>query len=372
MNSLALRYRPRNFDDLVGQQAVHVFLRQMVYKDAVDSALLFSGDRGCGKTSALRILAAALNCEVRPGPCGHCPSCTAIYTGASYDLIELDAASNGLVDDIRALRNRLAYTAHGNYRVVGLDEAHAVSQAGFNALLKMLEEPPPRTIFVLLTTEPGRIPGTVASRCMPFEFRRLGIADIVWRLDHICTAEGIDVEPGLLHHIAERADGGMRDAVMLLDQITRVGVTTIEQYTELTGETDFAPRLLAALLAGDHASAFGIVDTQMTRTGDPKAIATDLITCLRDLLVLHSGGQITKTGPAHAARKTLAEATTPAVVVAACQILWDLKVKVRAADDQRASLDLATVMLAQTLGPATPAAPAAPAKLTLAEMAALK
>lgn len=369
MESLAVKYRPRTFDDLVGQKTVQVILRQMVERNAVPPALLFDGMRGTGKTTSMRILAAALNCEGAPVPCGHCVSCKSVFTASSMDLTEIDAASNGLVDDIRQLRQQALYSTGGTWHVIALDEAHSMSTAAFNALLKMIEEPPPHTVFVLLTTEPGRIPDTVVSRCMPFTFRRISVAGIVSRLQHICAAEKLPVEPALLPLIAERADGGMRDAIMLLDQLARADKLTVAEYTELIGETDYAPALLKAIATGDVAATFDGLDEQMTRTGDPGSVSTALAAVLKDLWVLHAGGDLHHQGAALAARQQLADLLPAHLVFAAMRVLWELAIKVRGGDP-RANLNLAVAMLTEVFGKQPKPAEAAPArKLTLAEMA---
>lgn len=371
MEQLTLKYRPTSFDDLVGQRAATVPLRQMVLTDQVPNAMLFKGCRGTGKTTSLRILAAALNCDTPPGPCGHCVSCKSVFDGTSMDLVEIDAASNGLVADIRALRQQVLYGVGGRWRVVGLDEAHSCSTAAFNAMLKTIEEPPVNTVFILLTTEPGRIPDTVMSRCMPFTFTRVNVADITARLHHICQAEGFTVDDALLRLLADRADGAVRDAVMSLDQMVRAGITTATQYAELMGETDYGPGLLTAITTGNPATAFAALTDVMNRTGDAHAITTVLIETLRDLLVLRSGGDITTQGQGLIERRRLADTLETPAIVAAMSVLWDLKTKVRVGDDPRSTLDLATVMLVEKFTP-TAAAPAPARRLSLAEMAKLR
>ncbi len=373
MEPLALKHRPRTFDDLVGQRVVHVVLRQMVVKQKVPTALLFDGTRGTGKTTTLRILAAALNCDTPPGPCGHCPGCTAVFAGTSPNLREIDAASHGLVDDIRALRQQMLYAVSDGWRVIGLDEAHSMSAQAFNALLKMLEEPPPNTVFVLLTTDPGRIPDTVLSRAMRFTFRRIPVADIAARLDHICAAENINVEPALRHLIAERADGGLRDAVMLLDQVTGVGVTTAEQLTELLGDTDPGPALLDVIRTGDLAAAFTTVAEHLTRIADPGALVAALTATLRDICILRAGGDLSSQGGALDARRRLADAVDGPTAMAALRVLWDLQTRIPASADPRTGVELAVAMLVDVFAPTpTPAAATAPARrLSLADMAAL-
>jgi DNA polymerase III subunit gamma/tau len=363
-DTLALTWRPRTFTDLVGQPAVQIILQQMVKVGRVPTALMFDGCRGTGKTTTARILAAALNCETDTKPCGTCPSCKATFDGSSLDVIEIDAASNGLVDDIRALRQQVMYRQTGAHRIVILDEAHSMSTAAFNALLKTLEEPPPNTVFILLTTEPAKILGTIASRCMPFTFKRLTINDIANRLAHIAQAEGHTVERDLLILLAERADGAMRDAIMLLDQVTRVGMSTAEQYQRLIGHIDFAPAILDRLAAADVPGAFERLEQGLTRTADPATIVADIITCLRDILVLRCGGEISKTGTALATRQNLALALDTPVVVAALKVLWQLKTQLRT-DDARSSLELAVVMLSEVIHTT---GPVPNARLSLNEM----
>jgi DNA polymerase-3 subunit gamma/tau len=353
VDSLALAYRPRSFDDLVGQPAVQVLLRQMIKVGQVPTALLFEGSRGTGKTTTARILAAALNCADTTKPCGTCTSCKAVFDGSSMDVIEIDAASNGLVDDVRQLRQQLLYRQTGDYRIVAFDEAHSISPAGFNALLKTLEEPPPRTVFIILTTEPAKIPGTIASRCMPFTFKRLTIADIAGRLQHIATAEGFAVETDLLHLLADRADGAMRDAVVLLDQVARVGMTTAEQYQRLIGYVDFAPGILDRLIHADIPGAFNRLDDALTRVAEPAGIVADLISVLRDVLILRCGGEPAKTGVALAARQNLALTLETSTVLAALKVLWQLKTQLRL-DDARSSLELAVIMLSEVFHTVNP------------------
>lgn len=375
VESLALKYRPRTFEDVVGQRAVQVVLKQMVLKQEVPHALLFDGSRGCGKTTTARILAAALNCEQQPGPCAVCSSCVAVAEQTSLALLEVDAASNGLVEDIRNLRQVVRYSSGADKRVVVLDEAHSMSREAFNALLKTLEEPPDDTVFILLTTEPRRILDTVVSRCMNFTFSRISVADMVGRLREICRQESLDVQDDLLFVIAERADGGMRDAVMTLDQVTRVGIRTAADFLELLGVQDFGPTLVACLaVAGGKeglARAYGVADEQWARTGDPLAVIAALTSTLRDVLVLHGGGTITAQGKALEERRALAQRVPAYRIFAALRVLWEVRSKLRVGGDRKTDLDLAVVALADAfgMGLSAPVASSAPARrMTLAEM----
>lgn len=359
----ATKYRPRTFEDLVGQPQVQIILRRMVAIGQVPSAVLFTGTKGTGKTTTARILAAALNCPEPAKPCGTCPSCKAIFDGSSLDYIEIDAASTGNVDDIRALRQQLHYRQTGDWRIIAFDEAHSISTAGFNALLKMFEEPPPRTLFILLTTEEHKILGTVASRCIPFHFKRLSPADIAGRLAYIAQAEGHTVSQDLLDLIADRADGAMRDAIMALDQVARIGMCTAEQYQRLLGYTDHAAAILGMLADGDAAAAFQRAEQAMRTIADASTLVADLIHVLADVVVLQCGGDITKKGVALDIRQRLALDLAPTTVVAAMKVIWQLQTQVRL-DDGRATFELVLVMLGEVFGTFTKP----PTRISLAEM----
>lgn len=377
--ALALKYRPKIFTDLVGQQAVQVILRRMVHANRVPSGLLFAGASGTGKTTTARILAAALNCEEPtpdggPRPCGVCPADKAIYDGTSLDVTEIDAASNGLVDDIRALRTQVQYAMGGRCRVIILDEAHSMSGAAYDAILKTLEEPPPATVFLFLTTEPNRLPVTVATRLMPFNFRRVTNTDIAQRLHHICAQEQLPVEASLIEAITERAEGSLRNAVMVLDQLTAAGITTFAAYAEVIGYSDYALELATALARGDASGAYRIADDAIAQTGDPAAITDALTGLYKDILVLHAGGATSKQGQALEGRRRLVQSLQPAAVVANMKLLWDIKTKLRALSDIRSSLDLAIALITDASVPISSAAPplAVPSrKLSLADLKAM-
>jgi DNA polymerase-3 subunit gamma/tau len=206
---------------MIGQEHIVDTLRRAIEKDRVAHAYVFTGTRGVGKTTAARILARALNCEKgpTPTPCGECPACKDILGGSSLDVMEIDGASNNGVDDIRDLRENIAYTSmSGRYRVVVIDEVHMLTKNAFNALLKTLEEPPLNVIFILATTEPAKIPSTIHSRCQRYDFRRVGADRIAAHLAMICEAEGVAFEKNALAVIAHKADGSVRDSLSLLDQ----------------------------------------------------------------------------------------------------------------------------------------------------------
>ncbi len=218
----ARKYRPLTFDDVVGQQHITQTLGKAIERDRVAHAYIFTGTRGVGKTTTARILARALNCDKgpTPTPCGECESCKQIISGSSFDVLEIDGASNNSVDDIRELRDNINYSSMGGkHRVFVIDEVHMLSKAAFNALLKTLEEPPPRVIFIFATTEPHRIPATIHSRCQRYDFRRISAEQIRGRLEMICSSEGVSFDSEGLALVARKADGSMRDALSLLDQV---------------------------------------------------------------------------------------------------------------------------------------------------------
>lgn len=355
MTGLDLTYRPHCFGEVAGQKYTVAVLHAMCKRRTVPSALLFFGSPGSGKTTSARIVAAALNCEAPPGPagvwpCRECPSCKAVVAGTSLDVIEIDAASNGSVERIKEIRSLVQYGTAGQYRVVILDEAQSMSRDANNALLKVLEEPPASTIFVLCTTEPGKILETVVSRCSPFEFTRLSPGIVVSRLREVCTLEGLPASDELLARLAEQSGGIMRNGLKLLDQAASVGISSLGAWLKLTGDDDFAPALLTQAAQGDHARLFAELDRVLLSHGDYAQITASLVSCLRDVLVLGAGGTVPAQGEALASRQRLAHNVESRRVVNAMRVLWDLQVRVRT-EDKRAGLELAVTMVADKLCP---------------------
>lgn len=289
--ALYRQWRPQDFDALVGQKAVKTTLKNALASGKIAHAYLFSGPRGTGKTSMARILAKGLNCEQGPTaePCGQCGNCQRIVQGTSLDVIEIDAASNTSVDNIRDLREQVAFTpAESRYKVYIIDEVHMLSTGAFNALLKTLEEPPAHAVFILATTDPQKVPATIQSRCQRFEFRRVTVDEIAEHLAMVAAGSGIEADADALRLIAIQAEGGMRDALSLLDQCgvmaKRVTVATVRKVLGIVGR-EALHELTGAIGRRQLPQALATLNLLLEQGKDVKQVLTELIEYLRALVL---------------------------------------------------------------------------------------
>ncbi|HFU3800712.1 TPA: DNA polymerase III subunit gamma/tau [Streptococcus suis] len=299
--ALYRKYRSQTFGEMVGQEVVATTLKQAIEQGKISHAYLFSGPRGTGKTSAAKIFAKAMNCpnQVAGEPCNDCYICQAITEGSLEDVIEIDAASNNGVDEIRDIRDKSTYAPSlATYKVYIIDEVHMLSTGAFNALLKTLEEPTENVVFILATTELHKIPATILSRVQRFEFKSIKVTDIQVHLAQILTKEGIGFDDQALTIIARRAEGGMRDALSILDQALSLShdqTVTLEIAEEITGSISLRALddYIASLRQADSVSALGHLQTLFDQGKSMSRFATDLLHYLRDLLIVQTGGENT-------------------------------------------------------------------------------
>ena len=301
--ALYRKYRPYNFDDVRGRDAIVRTLKNQIISGRIGHSYLFCGTRGTGKTTIARIFARAVNCENQQdgNPCGECPTCRAIEAEANLNVTELDAASNNSVDDIRAIVDQVEYSpTQGRFRVFIIDEVHMLSNAAFNALLKTLEEPPSYVIFILATTEPNKLPITILSRCQRYDFGRLGTEVIEGRLREVAQMESLEVEDRAFGYLASAADGSMRDGLSLLDQCNAFnyggGALTYERTLEILGAVD--TRVFGDLYRHIHngrtAEALGILDEILLQGRELMQFVTDFTWYLRNLMLLKASEETAK------------------------------------------------------------------------------
>ena len=369
--ALYRRWRSQTFDEVVGQEHVTQTLRNALRDGRMTHAYLFTGPRGTGKTSTARLLAKAVNCEnpdVSLRPDNRCPICLAITSGALLDLIEIDAASNRGIDEIRDLRDKVHFSpSQARFKVYVIDEVHMLTPEAFNALLKTLEEPPLHVIFVLATTEPHKIPDTVLSRCQRFDFRRIPAYRIVERLSYILEQEGRAAEPAALEMIARSAEGGMRDAISLMDQLLSYGgdVITEQQVQAVRGTISgqAISQMVDFMAAGDAASGLGLIN-QMAEEGiDLRQLALQLVAYLRAVLVSRVGGQqagailVDLSETQLAAVQAQAKQVDAAGLTGAVRLLNQASQEMRDAAQPQLTLELAWLdAVARVTAPASPAA----------------
>jgi len=294
--ALYRKYRPKEWDEVVGQDHVVTTLKNAIAADRVAHAYLFAGSRGTGKTTLARLLAKSVNC-LNPDPAkrpdNECENCKAVNENRFLDLIEIDAASNTSVDDVRDLRDKINFSpSQGKYKIYIIDEVHMLSTAAFNALLKTLEEPPPHAIFVLATTEIHKIPATVLSRCQRHEFRRVPVDEIVANLKKIVKAENIQADEDALIQIARQSAGGMRDAISLLDQLSSTGdriTLALAQNVLGTATSQTVLNVLSSINEHDPARGLETIHKALDAGADPRSLARQLVEYLRGLMLMQMG-----------------------------------------------------------------------------------
>jgi DNA polymerase-3 subunit gamma/tau len=346
--SLYRRYRPRRFSDVRDQEEVVRALRNAVREDRVGHAYLFSGPRGTGKTSTARILAKALNCvNLQDGePCGVCESCTSIDAGTSYDVQELDAASNNKVEEVRELISRVALGSPGRTKVYILDEVHMLTAAASAALLKTLEEPPDHVVFVLATTDPQKVLPTIRSRTQHYEFRLLGAEDLTEHVEWVIHDAGLDLGPDAVEYVVRQGGGSARDTLSALERVAAAG-GVVDEGESLTD-------LLDAVAAGDPGKALLAVSDAVSSGRDPRVLGEALLARLRDVFLQRMGAPLGHLPPAEQARvQVWADQLGDRATTRALEAVGDALLEMRQAPDPRIPLEVALVKLSRVDGDAS-------------------
>ena len=355
--ALYRKFRPQEFEDVKGQDHIVTTLKNQIKADRIGHAYLFCGTRGTGKTTVAKIFAKAVNCEnpVDGSPCGECAICKAIADGSSMNVIEIDAASNNGVDNIRQIREEVTYRpTEGRFKVYIIDEVHMLSAGAFNALLKTLEEPPAYVIFILATTEAHKIPITILSRCQRYDFHRISIDTIANRLMDLMAEEQVDVEERAIRYVAKAGDGSMRDALSLLDQCIafHLGETlTYENVLEVLGavDTEIFSRLLRQIINKDITGAIGTLDTLVDEGREMGQMVNDFTWYLRNLLLMQSSDDMEEVLDMSkeniAALKEEAQLVKTEVLMRYIRIFSELGNQVKYATQKRILIEIAIIKL---------------------------
>ena len=359
--ALYRKFRPSTFDQVKGQDHIVQTLKNQINANRIGHAYLFCGTRGTGKTSVAKIFAKAVNCEhpVDGSPCNECETCRGITNGSAMNVIEIDAASNNGVDNIRQIRDEIQYSpSSGKYTVYIIDEVHMLSIGAFNALLKTLEEPPAYVIFILATTEPHKIPITILSRCQRYDFKRISIDTIAARLSELMEKESIEVEDKAIRYVAKAADGSMRDALSLLDQCIAFYLgqkLTYDNVLDVLGAVDneIFSRLTRSVIDSDVATSLNILDEIIMQGREPGQFVNDFIWYLRNLMLIKTSDddEIMEVIDASAERiealKEEAQMVNVDVIMRYIRILSELSGQIKYSSQKRVLIEIALIKLAK-------------------------